>query len=127
MGMRVNVSNNMKRIAARVEGGAGTALQAGAALMQREIMMAAIAMQIWDTGTLINAHTRRRVGAMEWEIISPVEYSIYVHEGATYKAKGGAADAITGARSLRPRPWFTVGIANAEPKVIALLQRSVVR
>ncbi len=111
-GMRVNVNNKFSRLAKRIEGNTGTVLQAGAALMQREIMMAAMNMSIWDTGNLINSHTRRRIGAMTWEIISPAEYSVFIHQGTTRMAA---------------RPWFDVGIKNAEPKVLAILERAASR
>lgn len=121
-GMRVRVDNKMNKLAAKVGTSVETVLAAGAAMMQREIMMAAMAMSIWDTGNLINSHTRRKVSASSWEILSPAEYSIYVHGGAEYK---GGADGITGARSLIARPWFHVGMDAAEPKVMAMVKRAV--
>lgn len=110
-GMRVKIDNKLARVAARIEGSLrDNALAAGAALMQREIMMAAIGMSIWDTGNLINSHTRRKSGPESWEIISPAEYSVFVHEGTS---------------RMQARPWFDKGIASATPKVFDLLQRAV--
>lgn len=108
-GMRVKVTNKMNRLAARIESQQVNALAAAAALMQREIMMAAIGMSIWDTGNLINSHTRRKVGSFAWEILSPAEYSVFVHQGTS---------------RMQARAWFDVGIANAEPKVMDLLKRA---
>lgn len=109
-GMRVSVNNKMNRLAARIVSNQANALAAGAAMLQREIMAAAIGMSIWDTGNLINSHGRRRVGADTWEVMSPAEYSIFVHEGT---------------KRMSARPWFDEGLITAQPKIEAMLQRAV--
>jgi len=109
-GMRVKVTNKMNRLAARVVANQTNVLAAGAAMLQREIMAAAIGMSVWDTGNLINSHSRRKAGADTWEVMSPAEYSVFVHEGTT---------------RMQARPWFTKGIEAAEPKIFDMMQRAV--
>lgn len=118
-GMRVSVTNKLNNLGRRIVVNQTNAVAAGAAMMQRDIMAAAMALSIWDTGNLINAHTRRKVSPTEWQVVSPAEYSIPVHEGATY-----GADAIGGARTLLGRPWFPKGIKTAEPKIMEMLRRA---
>lgn len=109
-GMKVSISNKLGRLGQRVAVNRTNALTAGAAMLQREIMAAAVGLDIWDTGNLINSHNRRKVIGDTWEVISPAEYSVFVHEGT---------------KRAEARPWFESGIATAEPKIMAMLERAV--
>lgn len=86
------------------------ALAAGAAQLQREIMMQAMTMGIWDTGNLINSHTRYKMGGTAWRIVSPAEYSVYVHMGTKY---------------MEARPWMETATNAAMPGIIDMIERAV--
>ena len=112
--MRV-YNKRMRDIAKRASehGGAGGlqgALAAGAAQLQREIMMQAMTMGIWDTGNLINSHTRHKAGPASWRIVSPAEYSVYVHMGTRY---------------MEARPWMETATNTAMPGIIDMIERAV--
>ncbi len=111
--MRV-YNNRMRDIAKRASehgatGGISGALAAGAAQLQREIMMQAMSMGIWDTGNLINSHTRQKISASAWRIVSPAEYSVYVHMGTKY---------------MDARPWMETGVTSAMPGIIDMIERA---
>lgn len=112
----MNVYNRRLRdIAKRASAHAGAvgvqgALAAGAAQLQREIMMQAMTMGIWDTGNLINSHTRQKIGPAAWRIVSPAEYSVYVHMGTT---------------GMDARPWMETATNHAMPGIIDMIERAV--
>ena len=112
MNIETRVNNRIAKIAARVRSSnnLNQALAAGAAQLQREIMMQALSMDIIDTGNLINSHTRRRAGAYGWWIISPAAYSVYVHMGT---------------KRMPARPWMELGTTKAMPGIIAMIERAV--
>lgn len=91
-------------------GGVQGALAAGAAQLQREIMMQAMTMGIWDTGNLINSHTRQKMGPAAWRIVSPAEYSVYVHMGTS---------------NMDARPWMEIATTRAMPPIIDMIERAV--
>lgn len=91
-------------------GGVQGALAAGAAQLQREIMAQAMTMGIWDTGNLINSHTRQKIGPAAWRIISPAEYSVYVHMGTS---------------GMDARPWMEIATKQAMPSIIKMIERAV--
>jgi len=91
-------------------GGVQGALAAGAAQLQREIMMQAMTMGIWDTGNLINAHTRQKISNSAWRIVSPAEYSVYVHMGTKY---------------MEARPWMETATTTAMPPIIDMIERAM--
>lgn len=91
-------------------GGVQGALAAGAAQLQREIMMQAMSMGIWDTGNLIQSHTRQKAGPAAWRIISPAEYSVYVHMGTS---------------TMAARPWMEIATKRAMPEIISMIERAV--
>ncbi len=93
-------------------GGVQGALAAGAAQLQREIMMQAMSMGIWDTGNLINSHTRHKAGPAAWRIVSPAEYSVYVHMGTSRMAA---------------RPWMEEATTRAMPGIIDMIERAVMK
>jgi hypothetical protein len=112
--MRVT-NNKMREIAKRAaqhssSGGVQGALAAGAAQLQREIMMQAMSMGIWDTGNLINSHTRHKISDAAWRIVSPAEYSVYVHMGTS---------------SMAARPWMEIAVKKSMPPIIDMIERAV--
>lgn len=114
-GITMRVYNRrIREIAKRASGTGGTgvqaALAAGAAQLQREIMMQAMSMGIWDTGNLINSHTRQKIGPATWRIVSPAEYSVYVHMGTSRMAA---------------RPWMETATTQAMPGIIDMIERAV--
>lgn len=115
-GIRMSVYNRrMREIANRASehgtsGGVQGALAAGAAQLQREIMMQAMTMGIWDTGNLINSHTRYKAGPAAWRIVSPAEYSVYVHMGTS---------------RMPARPWMETATTSAMPGIIDMIERAV--
>lgn len=116
MRIEIKVRNKLRTVARKVEAASiPTALAAGAAMLQREIMMQAMSMGIWDTGNLINSHARRKESDTTWRIISPAEYSVYVHEGVKGSMTGDHA----------ARPWVTLGAAKAEGPIFDMLDRAV--
>lgn len=109
--IRVKVQNRIAKIASKASGGIlDQAVAAGAAQLQRGIMQQAMSMAIIDTGNLINSHTRRKLGPLAWQIVSPAEYSVYVHMGTT---------------RMRPRPWMEIATNNEMPGIIAMINRAV--
>lgn len=101
-----------KRAATGSAGGVEGALAAGAAQLQREIMAQAMTMGIWDTGNLINSHTRQKIGPAAWRIVSPAEYSVYVHMGT----RDGRMPA---------RPWMEIATKREMPGIIGMIERAV--
>lgn len=118
MKIDMKVTNRkMREIAKRASehagaGGLQGALAAGAAQLQREIMMQAMSMGIWDTGNLIQSHTRYKMSATAWRIVSPAEYSVYVHMGTSRMAA---------------RPWMEIATKNAMPGIIDMIEAAVMR
>lgn len=118
MGVRIDMkvyNRRMRDIAKRASehgsgGGVQNALSAGAAQLQREIMMQAMSMGIWDTGNLINSHTRQKIGPATWRIVSPAEYSVYVHMGTSRMAA---------------RPWMEIATKKAMPGIVDMIERAV--
>lgn len=116
-GMKVKIDNKMNRLAARITSNQTNTLAAAAALLQREIMAQAITMSIWDTGNLINSHNRRKVGRDSWEVYSPAEYSVFIHEGTDWN--------IFTRGPMPARPWVEQGIERAKRPVFDMLRRAV--
>lgn len=107
----MKVENRIAKIAAKASGGIiEQAVAAGAAQLQRSAMQQAMSMAIIDTGNLINSHTRRKVGPLTWQIVSPAEYSVYVHMGTT---------------RMPARPWMEIAANNEAPAIIAMINRAV--
>lgn len=107
----MKVNNRIAKIAAKASGGIiEQAVAAGAAQLQRAAMQQAMSMAIIDTGNLINSHTRRKIGPLTWQIVSPAEYSVYVHMGTT---------------RMKARPWLEIATKREMPPIIAMINRAV--
>lgn len=108
--VRIKVENRIAKIVAKASGNIlEQAVAAGAAQLQRGAMQQALDMSIVDTGNLINSHTRKRTGALTWQVMSPAEYSVYVHMGT---------------KNMPARPWFEIAVQEQTPTIIAMIERA---
>lgn len=107
----MKVNNRIRSIATKASGNIlDQAVAAGAAQLQRAAMQQAMSMAIIDTGNLIMSHTRRKIGPLAWQVVSPAEYSVYVHMGT---------------KNMPARPWLEIAVRDNMPPIIAMIRRAM--